>query len=306
MTELNAIDMCQSLQNTASIYSGELQVQSVFASAVNIVGEDQFFSIISDQHCLYPMSCRVGCMAPFTEYGIKAGMCVTISEDSISVMQASVLINLHSCKVRDLSIRSMNGLDPLMNRTGKTDILMELIREKGCREDLSTLVTGEYKNPYAEAVAMRLPELNKAIRECDNRAAELAGNIAGGGIGLTPSSDDLLVGYLSVYLAESKTRGNSHFEEVLKLTQAMGEKAAEHTNLISGAFLRQCGRGLLSEDMTELFRTLYSSSEAEDIRLSGRRIIKVGSTSGTDMLTGVVLAMLNLNAEERYPRINGG
>jgi hypothetical protein len=155
-------------------------------------------------------------------------------------------------------------------------------------------------------VAKRLPELNKAIRECDNRAAEHAGHIAGGGIGLTPSSDDLLVGYLSVYLAESKTRGNSHFEEVLKLTQAMGEKAAEHTNQISGAFLRQCGRGLLSEDMAELFRTLYSASEADTVRLSGQRIIKVGSTSGIDMLTGVVLALLNLNAEERYPRINGG
>ena len=300
MTELHAIDMCQSLQNTLSIYGSELQVQSVFASAVNIVGEDLFFSILSDQHCLYPMSCRVGCMAPFTEYGIKADMSVTISDDSIRVMQASVRINLHSCKVRDLSIQSMNGLDSLKNRTNKTDILMELIRENGCREDLSTLVTGEYKNPYAEAVAKRLPELNKAIRECDNRAAELAGNIAGGGIGLTPSSDDLLVGYLSVFLAESKMRDNSHFEEVLKLTQAMGEKAAEHTNLISGAFLRQCGRGLLSEDMAELIRTLYSSSEADDVRLSGQRILKVGSTSGTDMLTGVVLALLNLNAEERY------
>lgn len=306
MTELHAIDMCQSLQNSVSIYGSELQVHSVFASTVNIVGENLFFSILSDQHCLYPMSCRVGSMAPFTEYGIKAGMCVTISEDSINVMQSSILINIHSCKVRDLSIRSMNGLNTLKDRTDKTDILTELIREKGCREDLSTLVTGEYKNPYAEAVAKRLPELNQAIRECDNRAAELAGNIAGGGIGLTPSSDDLLVGYLSVFLAESKTRGNRHFEEVLKLTQAMGEKAAEHTNLISGAFLRQCGRGLLSEDMAALIRTLYSASKADAIRLSGQRIIKVGSTSGTDMLTGVVLAMLNLNAEERYPKINGG
>jgi hypothetical protein len=191
----------------------------------------------------------------------------------------------------------MNGLERPNNLVYKVDILTMLIREKGCREDLSTLVTGEYRNPYADAVAKRLPELNKAIRECDDQAAELAGKIAGGGIGLTPSSDDLLVGYMSVYLASSKAKDNIHFEEALKLTQVMGEKAAERTNLISGAFLKQCGMGLLSEDMAELIYALYSDSEADAIRLCGKRILEVGSTSGTDMLTGVVLAMLNLNAE---------
>jgi hypothetical protein len=297
MIELKAIDLCQHLRSTAAICDIELQVQSVFASTINIMGEKLFFSIISDRHCLYPMSCRVVSREPFTEYGIKAGMRVRISEDSISVMQASLMINIHNCKAHDLSIRSMNGLEGLNNLTYKADILTMLIREKGCKEDLSTLVTGVYRNPYAEAVAKRLPVLNKAIRECDDRAAELAGNLAGAGIGLTPSSDDLLVGYMSVYLASSKAKDNIHFEEALKLTQAMGEKAAEHTNLISGAFLKQCGMGLLSEDMAELIFVLYSDSEADAIRLCGKRILKVGSTSGTDMLTGVVLAMLNLNAE---------
>lgn len=306
MTEIHAIEMCQCLRSTTLIYGGELQVQSVFASSVNISSQDLFFSIVSDKLSLYPMSCRAANKAPFTEQGIRAGMYVTISEDSIRILQASFEISLHSCKVRDLSIRSMYGLEPIKDLTFKADILKKLIREKGCREDLSTLVTGEYSNPYTEAVAKRLPELNKAIRECDERAAELAGKLAGGGVGLTPSSDDLLVGYMSVYLADSKARNNSFFEEALKLTQAMGEKAAEHTNRISGAFLKQCGRGLLSEDMAKLILAIYSDLGADTIRLCGQRIQNYGSTSGTDMLTGVVLAMLNFNTDFQYPTFNGG
>jgi hypothetical protein len=297
MAEIKSIDICQRLRRTSWNYARELKVHSVFASTVNIMSKDIFFSIVSDRHCLYPMSCRVVSMAPFTEYGIKTGMYVMVSENCINIMQASFEVQIHNVKERDLSILSMNGLDNLQDLGFKTDILKELIKEKGCRDDLSTLVTGKYRNPCADAVAKRLPELNKAVREHDERATELAGRLAGGGIGLTPSSDDLLVGYMSVYLADSRAKDNGHFEEALKLTRAMGEKAAEHTNIISGAFLKQCGMGLLSEDMAELIFALYSDSEEEAIRLCGQRIQTFGSTSGTDMLTGVVLAMLNLNAE---------
>ena len=305
MAELNAIDICQHLRRTAPNYDGELKVQSVFSTTVNIIGKELFFSIVTHRHCLYPMSCRVVSMSPFTEYGVKAGMCVTVSEDSIHILQSSFNVSFHNSDERDLSVLNMNGFDNHKDLACKADILTELIREKGCREDLSTLITGEYRNPYVEMIAKGLPELNKAVREYDERAAELAGRLAGGGIGLTPSSDDLLVGYMSVFLADSKAKGKCYFDEALKLTQAMGEKAAGHTNLISGAFLKQCGMGLLSEDMAKLVLALYSDSGADTVRLCAQRILELGSTSGTDMLTGVVLAMVNLNAGLQYTTING-
>jgi hypothetical protein len=100
---------------------------------------------------------------------------------------------------------------------------------------------------------------------------------------------------MAVYLAQSVAVDRSHLDEALRLTKAIGEEAAGHTNLISGAFLKQCGMGLLSEDMTRLVIALYSDSSKETIRLCGERILKHGSTSGTDMLTGVILSMMHLN-----------
>lgn len=296
MTELNAINMCRQLRSTALIEGRELRVHSVFASTINIIGEDLFFSVVSDNHCLYPMSLRVASLAPFTEYGLRAGMNVLVSKSRIVFTNTLLEVPLHNCGECELSIRSID-LDTPNVPEYKIELLKELISEKGCRDDLSTLVTGKYSNPYAEAVAKRLPDLNKALRDGDVRAAEFAGKLAGGGIGLTPSSDDLLVGYISVYLAASKAKDNNRFVKALKLTQAMSEYAAIHTNVISGAFLKQCGKGLLSEDMMKLILALYTDSGAEIVRSCGQRMLKLGSTSGTDMLTGVVLAVVNLNME---------
>jgi hypothetical protein len=99
---------------------------------------------------------------------------------------------------------------------------------------------------------------------------------------------------MSVYLADSKAKGKSS-KEAYQITAVLGRKAAEHTNTISGAFLEQCGRGLLSSDMKKLMYALYSDTEAETVRHLGQRIQSTGSTSGTDMLTGIVLAIVNLN-----------
>jgi hypothetical protein len=297
MKELNAIAICRRIRDIVLIYNQKLQVHSIFASSVNIIGENLFFSIVSDRYSLYPMSCRIVYNTPLTECGIRTGMNVIVSEDSICFPQAELSINLYNSKEIDLSIHRLEGLCIHNDISIKVNILKELICEKGTKDDLSTMITGKYQNPYAEVVMKRLPEFNDAVRVGDSQAAELAGRLAGGGIGLTPSSDDLLIGYMSVFLAASKAKGCKDLEEALNLTQAMGKKAAVHTNVISGAFLDQCGLGLLSEDMARLLSALYSDSGVEIVRSSGQRIQSHGSTSGTDMLTGMVLALRNLNHE---------
>lgn len=295
MKEYNSFEICQRLRSIVSDYNKKLVVHSVFSSTINIYGEDIFFSVVTERHCLYPMSCRMEEKFPLTEAGIKSGMHVIVTDDRIYFPQADLVINLLSSNLIDLSVRNLKGLHIPMDLDEKVIVLKELVSDKGSKDDLSTLVTGEYDNPYAEAVAKYLPEFGRAVREGNKHAAALAGAFAGGGIGLTPSSDDLLVGYMTIYLAQTVASDCSHLEDALLLTMAIGEEAAGHTNLISGAFLKQCGMGLLSENMIKLVIALYSDPRKETIRLCGERILKLGSTSGTDMLTGVILSMINLN-----------
>lgn len=296
MKELNSVELCTRIKALLLVNKKTLQVHSVFASAVNVIGEDLFFSMTSDIHCLFPMSCRVANDIPFTKYGIREGMDVIVSDGRIIIPQAELAVNLNDSMERDLSFDQIQGLLVPKDLPLKVEILKELIRDYGCENDLSTLITGKYKNPYVDLVRNKLSGRKEAIKEGSLQAGEWAGRLAGCGIGLTPSSDDLLIGYMSAYLSDSIAKGGS-CEAAYQITKAMGDRAAEHTNTISGAFLKQCGRGLISEDMRKLICALYSDSEAETVRKYGQRIQSFGSTSGTDMLTGVVIAIDDLSDE---------
>jgi hypothetical protein len=263
------------------------------------MGEDIFFSLLSHSHGLFPMSCRVMNEIPFTQYGITEGDVVVTSDDRIYFPKAEIGINLKNSVERDLSFDNKEGLFIPEDLVFKVELLKQMIGEKGSESDLSTLITGKYRNPYADLVRIRLQELTKALKEDSRLVGERAGRLAGCGIGLTPSSDDLLIGYMSVYLADTKAKRCSSIE-TYKMINAMGSEAAKHTNTISGAFLKQCGMGLFSEDMSLLLCALYSDSQIETVRKCGKRIQNFGSTSGTDMLTGVVLAIVELNGGEYF------
>ena len=298
MKELKSVEHCQRIQTILAI-GKNLRVHSVFATAVNIIGENIFFSLLTDKHCLFPMSYRVLNDIPFTKLGITEGMVVIISCDRICIQKADIIIDLKDSMERDLLFDKKEGLLVPRNLALKVEILKELINDTGSENDLSTLISGKYSNPYADLVSKRLPGLNEAIKEGNLLAGELAGSLAGCGIGLTPSSDDMLIGYMAAYLADSMAKGY-HFEESYQITNAMGNEASKRTNTISGAFLKQCGMGLLSDDMTKLMCAIYSDSNEEIVRNCGECIQNFGSTSGTDMLSGVVLAIVNLNGGEYF------
>lgn len=295
MKEIKAVEICARLRPVLINNKETLQVHSVFTSAVNIIGEDIFFSILSDRSCLFPMSVKVLSEIAFTESGIREGTEVITVGDRILIPQADLLINLKDIVEEDLSFHKNEVLLLPEDLAFKVELLKKLIENKGCEQDLSTLVTGKYTNPYAEHIRIKLPELQKVIKNNTEQAGILAGRLAGCGIGLTPSSDDLLIGYMAAFLAYSTAKGSSK-EDIYKVISVMGGNAAKHTNTISGAFLKQCGMGLLSEDMTKLMLGLFSDTEAEEVRKYGQRILSYGSTSGTDILTGVVLAIDHLTS----------
>lgn len=297
MKEINSVEICAQLHELLSVNIIAMKVHSVFDSSVNIIGENLFFSLLSGKSCLFPMTCRLPDGIYFPDFGIKEGMEVTWSEDSISIPDADLEINLTDNKIRNLLFDKKEELRIPTEFELKLKILKDLIEDKGCEYDLSTLVTGKYRNPYADLVIRKLPGLEEAIRNNAEQAGIQAGGLAGCGIGLTPSSDDMLIGYMSVYRADSLARG-FRMEEIDIITNSMGTKASEHTNTISGAFLKQCGIGLFSEYMSKLLRALYSDTDADTVRRCGQDIQNYGSTSGTDILTGVVLAMINLASRE--------
>ncbi|MDO4572198.1 MAG: DUF2877 domain-containing protein, partial [Clostridia bacterium] len=161
-------------------------------------------------------------------------------------------------------------------------------------DGLSPLATGRGDNPWTALVRPRLPELFRTVAAGDaERAAAAAARIAGCGPGLTPSSDDLLCGYMAALHALTAAEPGGDGEAArLRLTRRMAESAAGKTNRISGTFLLESGDGYASDDVLRLLEALFSGAGTAALEAAAARVGGFGSTSGADMLTGMALAII--------------
>jgi len=111
-----------------------------------------------------------------------------------------------------------------------------------------------------------------------------AERLIGRGAGLTPSGDDFILGFMAVanHLGRySDIRGNLR-ADVLKSLGA--------TNVISAAMLRQAAGCEYHEFLDDLCHEILFGAP-ETVAVSAKRLIGVGATSGSDMLSGVYCAL---------------
>lgn len=138
-----------------------------------------------------------------------------------------------------------------------------------------------------DAVSTRTHALCRALQARDVPAIrQTAGGLAGVGVGLTPSGDDVLAGVL---LALWAALGAYHAGERALLIEAICEAAVPRTTRLSRAFLEAASRG---EVDVRWHRLLDALSGASDSRLDEavHDVLAFGATSGLDMLGGFVSA----------------
>lgn len=100
--------------------------------------------------------------------------------------------------------------------------------------------TEQYLCRVPGSKAEAIPDGSKT--EKGKESVEAAWQMAGCGTGLTPSSDDLLCGYLAgIWPVWPRS-----------LVRRVADKAASRTNDISGALLRQAGAGRFSWDILQV------------------------------------------------------
>jgi len=287
---MDATTVCKRLFALSNEQAHTGTVHSVFDHAVNLEVADRFglIGLIAEKQTLTPYAVSVRGDTSFIDAGIRAGMAAFISQGHITIPEAGVDLNLNSADPVDLSIDS---IDSLCNQKSADALLTKISTAlQGAEQEsgLAPLITGG-DNTYTRFLKPRLNALFAAVSACDDAAAiEAASKIAGCGMGLTPSSDDLLSGYF-LTLRLLLSRQDRAREDLF--IQRMAQAAAERTNLISATFLLQSGEGLANAAVYILLRVAGRPSEAETVDRAIARILEIGSTSGADMLTGIALAL---------------
>ena len=273
------------------------EVLSAFSHAVNLDTPVGLVSVLTRARCLQPMGCVAEPAGSFEQGAFAPGMRARLTGRELRIGDAEIA--LAGATPTDLSVRgalcpdgAAAAVEPQKHRPPLRPAPLLTVLASGRGEDgLSALVTRCKSNVYADFLAPRLPRLFAAVATGDAaEAGEAAARIAGCGVGLTPSSDDLLTGYMAMLHALSAI---GVLGDVVPLTRAMAARAAQKTNRISGAFLLQSGAGYVSEDVLRLLQLLCSDSDAQQIERAAARVAAFGSTSGSDMLTGIVLAIIH-------------
>ena len=282
---------CKRLLALAGGTACSATVHSVFDHAVNLELEGRvgLVGLIAEPKALTPYAVSVRMDRPFSEAGIRAGMAAAVASGEILIPQAGFELDCSKARAVELSLDSISIIPGTVPRGVFVEPLLAVLREADAAESLAPLATGIGGNNFSSFLSPRFYALQKAMQSEDEKAAAVAAErFAGCGMGLTPSSDDLLCGYLAAQWMLVREQGRT---ERTKLFASLAAAAAKKTTRISATFLLQCGEGLVNFYSYDLFSAIFTHEDEEATRTAARRMLAIGSTSGADMLTGVALAL---------------
>jgi hypothetical protein len=288
---MNGMSVCTRLRDFAQAGGRIGCVHSVFDHAVNMLFDERMISVLSEPRSLVPYGCTVSCGNPFPAYGIKPGMPAALNTASLSA--GALQLDFSEAVPVELDMDRIPLTGNADDILSGAETILKTLRETGDSEGLSPLVSGCGSNLYVRFIAPRLEILYNAVAAGGGDAAvDAAEACAGCGIGLTPSSDDLLTGYMAGVRLLCRM---GRMTDVTAYLPAMAQAAAQRTNRISGTFLTECATGLVSKDFLSLLSCIFTGAAECAVSEAAKRVASFGSTSGRDMLTGLVLAIQHHN-----------
>lgn len=166
--------------------------------------------------------------------------------------------------------------------------LAALRKERGISMLVQPLVLGGemedilLQNPYCARTYTYLRKLMIALAQSDSsEIRNCTEKLLGLGLGLTPSADDVLLGMVYVFraLPQKSPAGARLFQECI------GQLCDRCTNQISAAYLKAIIAGAPFEQMEQVFQGMCGAQQ-----LDIKKLTQVGSSSGTEMLLGMLIA----------------
>ena len=267
-------------------------VHSVFRSAVNLspAKESNLLTLVTSSEADLPQGIRVDTPEDFSfESGaLRAGEPAACRDELLRF--GPLTIGLRGARRWKCDLPSLQAdlTDPSVATAWQSvwdalnarqvQLNAEIIAQDLLRSD-ATLRAG---------AAMR--GLLDATRRTDPAAPASVRPLIGLGSGLTPSGDDLLVGYLAgLWCAVRNSRERTQFvtglgETVIRLSHL--------TNAISRTYLTHAARGQVSSRLADLAEAICRGENSDRLLTAAESAMQVGHTSGMDAVTGLLIGLV--------------
>ena len=166
-------------------------------------------------------------------------------------------------------------------------------------EDTSSSMTASLLGHQGDRAASALVDATSSFSLDD--AVRAMRRLIGLGVGLTPSGDDFLVGYLAGLW--STACGKSSRLAFLRSIGARMCEDARNTNVISRVYLLAASKGHVSEPLAVLVQHLATSLNQASVLGATKAALSIGHTSGADGVLGLLLGCIPWNSKAERTRL---
>lgn len=276
----------------------EALIQSTFESAANLrlLSEDRLLTVLISDHYELPQGIRIGTKNASLD-SLTPGRRAAARGGILRFDFSPLTIDLRGVPVWKCPVSELDT-DMRSNRTQQAwatawRLLNEEQRARDAdivADDLFRLNSGSF---LSQRMSRSVMQLVTSSEQFDSRGSTFAAQgMIGLGPGVTPSGDDLLIGFLAGLWS---TRGTDQGQ--LSFIYSFGDallEAAKLTSEISRTYLVHAVRGQFSSSLAKLAQAITTGHGVEQ---AAREAMQVGHSSGMDSVTGLLIGLAVWSAE---------
>jgi hypothetical protein len=278
-------------------------VQSVFDSSINLRldnGEGLVTVLVSEHYDL-PQGIRLD-VKNLPLQSRPVGLHAACRNGILRFQSSPLIIGLRGAKVWNgrLSAIAIDIQKPSAERAwsivwqslNKQQRLKQtdLIADDLFQADTGSLLTRQLSQPVQQLIA--------ATKRLDPQtSAEAAAKFIGLGPGVTPSGDDILIGYLAGLW--STAAQNQQRLDFLSNFGGLLSTLTKETNEISRTYLHYAIKGEFSSSTIALVSAI-SDGEEQNILSAAKEAMRVGHSSGMDSVSGLLIGMAAWSANSSF------
>ena len=267
-------------------------VHSVFRSAVNLspAKESNLLTLVTSSEADLPQGIRVDTPEDFSfESGaLRAGEPAACRDELLRF--GPLTIGLRGARRWKCDLPSLQAdlTDPSVATAWRS--VWDALNARQVQLNAEIIAEDLFRSDETIRAGAAMRGLLDATRRTDPAAPASVRPLIGLGSGLTPSGDDLLVGYLAgLWCAVRNSRERTQFvtglgETVIRLSHL--------TNAISRTYLTHAARGQVSSRLADLAEAICRGENSDRLLAAAESAMQVGHTSGMDAVTGLLIGLV--------------
>ena len=251
-----------------------IRIHSIYKNTVNFSLDNLLFSFQNENSVKTPISLILS-KHKVEELDFYIGEKLYVKDKKIQ--NDRIAIGFENAKAWDSVL-------PIADSDRKKLYLQKMIVEEAIEEGKKK-VLGALERAQYDVLMRSIHKIHISFERKEYlKIAQISSDLIGLGVGLTPSGDDFNVGFLSVLY---NNQNNLVVAEILKGLKVEIDKKKKETNDISAAFLRYACEGKFSD----VLHDFYHAGGVKEKQLAVQRILKLGHSSGEDILIGINVAL---------------